>query len=48
MTSTDRARPVRSDAGQRAAIQQDIKLIYFAWLRARIGHAEEIFRNPPR
>ena len=46
MTLTDRGRPVRPDAGQRAAIQQDIRLLYFAWLRARIGHAEEIFQKP--
>jgi molybdopterin synthase sulfur carrier subunit len=24
-----------------------MKLLYFAWLRARIGHAEEEFRLPP-
>jgi molybdopterin synthase sulfur carrier subunit len=27
--------------GQGPALQRGIKLLYFAWLRARIGHAEE-------
>ena len=35
MTSTDPGRPVRPDAGQRPAIQQGIRLLYFAWLRTR-------------
>ena len=46
MTSTDPGRPVRPDAGQRPAIQQGIRLLYFAWLRTRIGHAEEILPKP--
>ena len=33
--------------GQTAAVPGDeMKLLYFAWLRARIGHAEEIFQKP--
>ena len=45
MSLTDRGRSARPDAGQRPAIQRGIKLLYFAWLRARIGHAEENLRN---
>jgi sulfur-carrier protein len=46
MTLTDRGRPARPDPGQRPAIQRGIKLLYFAWLRARIGHAEENLPKP--
>src|SRR5919112_4380451 len=46
MSLTDRARPARSDAGQRLAGERGIKLLYFAWLRARIGHAEENLPKP--
>jgi molybdopterin synthase sulfur carrier subunit len=38
MTALDRGRPA-GDAGQRPAVP--VKLLYFAWLRARIGCAEE-------
>ena len=38
MTVMERGRPART-AGQSPAVP--IKLLYFAWLRARIGQAEE-------
>jgi molybdopterin synthase sulfur carrier subunit len=38
MTALKRGRPARN-AGQRPAVP--VKLLYFAWLRARIGCAEE-------
>lgn len=44
MTALDRGRPARN-AGQRPAAR--IKLLYFAWLRARIGCAEEDIDLPP-
>jgi molybdopterin synthase sulfur carrier subunit len=28
-------------------LRRDVKLLYFAWLRARIGHAEENLALPP-
>ena len=43
MTVMDRGRPART-AGQRPAVQ--VKLLYFAWLRARIGQAEEELALP--
>jgi sulfur-carrier protein len=43
VTVTDRGRPARI-AGQRPAVQ--VKLLYFAWLRARIGQAEEDLALP--
>ncbi|MGD9615770.1 MAG: molybdopterin converting factor subunit 1 [Alphaproteobacteria bacterium] len=46
MNLTDRGRLARPDAGQRSAVRRDIKLLYFAWLRARIGHAEENLPKP--
>jgi sulfur-carrier protein len=46
MSLTDRARPARSDAGQRPMGERGIKLLYFAWLRARVGHAEENLPKP--
>ena len=42
MSSIDRGPLARPDARQR-----EIKLLYFAWLRARIGHAEENLALPP-
>jgi molybdopterin synthase sulfur carrier subunit len=47
MSLTARARPTCSEAGQGPSIQRGIKLLYFAWLRARIGHAEENLPLPP-
>ena len=38
MSGTDRGPPARIAGGTPAL---HIKLLYFAWLRARIGHAEE-------
>src|SRR5919112_1735677 len=46
MSLTDRARPARSDAGQRPTGERGIKLLYFAWLRARIGYSEENLPKP--
>ena len=46
MNLADRGSPARSDAGRRSAGEHDIKLLYFAWLRARIGHAEENLPKP--
>ena len=46
MNLMDRGRPASSDAGQRPSVQRGVKLLYFAWLRARIGHAEENFPKP--
>jgi sulfur-carrier protein len=46
MNLKDRGRPTRSNAGQRSPVEGSIKLLYFAWLRARIGHAEENFPKP--
>ena len=46
MNLTDRGRPARSEAGQRPAGERGIKLLYFAWLRARIGQAEENLPKP--
>jgi sulfur-carrier protein len=44
MTALDRGRPARN-AGQRPAVR--VRLLYFAWLRARIGCAEEEIDLPP-
>lgn len=41
MSVTDRLRSARPDTGERG-----IKLLYFAWLRARIGQAEENVPKP--
>lgn len=38
--------PDREDFPRTAALQRDIKLLYFAWLRARVGHAEENLPKP--
>jgi sulfur-carrier protein len=46
MSLTDRLRPARSDKGHKLAAPGEIKLLYFAWLRARIGHAEENVAKP--
>ncbi len=46
MSLTDRGRPAHLDTAQRHAVQGGIKLLYFAWLRARIGHAEENVPKP--
>jgi molybdopterin synthase sulfur carrier subunit len=43
VTAVDRGRPART-AGQRPAVQ--VRLLYFAWLRARIGQAEEELALP--
>jgi molybdopterin converting factor small subunit len=37
MNLADRGCPARSDADRRSAGERGIKLLYFAWLRARIG-----------
>jgi sulfur-carrier protein len=47
MSLTDRGHPARSDADPGAPLRRDVKLLYFAWLRARIGHAEENLVLPP-
>jgi molybdopterin synthase sulfur carrier subunit len=39
-------RPARTDADQGKATPPDIKLLYFAWLRTRLGHAEEKLPKP--
>ena len=39
MSSAERERQARGGAGEAGAGR--IRLLYFAWLRARIGHAEE-------
>jgi molybdopterin synthase sulfur carrier subunit len=40
-------RHLASHTARTAAVPGDkMKLLYFAWLRARIGHAEEIFQKP--
>jgi len=41
MSLMECGRPARTDTGERG-----IKLLYFAWLRARIGHAEENLPKP--
>jgi molybdopterin synthase sulfur carrier subunit len=46
MNLTDRGRPARGDASQKPAGERGVKLLYFAWLRARIGHAEENLPKP--
>jgi molybdopterin synthase sulfur carrier subunit len=46
MNQTDRLSPARSDVCQGQAGERGIKLLYFAWLRARIGHAEENLPKP--
>ena len=46
MNLADRGCPARSDADRRSAGERGIKLLYFAWLRARIGHAEENLPKP--
>ena len=43
MTVMDRGRPART-AGGTPAVQ--VKILYFAWLRARIGQAEEELEFP--
>lgn len=46
MSPMDRGHFARLDGDRRQAVQPDIKLLYFAWLRARIGHAEENLPKP--
>lgn len=46
MNLTDRGRLARQNADQEPVVQHDIKLLYFAWLRTRIGHAEENVPKP--
>jgi molybdopterin synthase sulfur carrier subunit len=41
MSIADRGRPARPDT-----VERGIKLLYFAWLRARIGHSEENLPKP--
>jgi molybdopterin synthase sulfur carrier subunit len=42
----DRRHLASHTAGTAAVPGDEMKLLYFAWLRARIGHAEEIFQKP--
>ena len=45
MSLMESGRPARPDAGQSASGMR-MKLLYFAWLRARIGQAEEDLPKP--
>jgi sulfur-carrier protein len=47
MSLTDRGRSARPDADPRPVLRRGVKLLYFAWLRARIGLAEENLALPP-
>jgi sulfur-carrier protein len=47
MSLTERGYPTRPAADPKQARQREIKLLYFAWLRVRIGHAEENVILPP-
>jgi molybdopterin synthase sulfur carrier subunit len=42
----DRRHLANHPARTAAVLGDKMKLLYFAWLRARIGHAEEIFQKP--
>src|SRR4051812_4017591 len=45
MSLTDRGRSAHPEPGP--ALRRGVKLLYFAWLRVRIGHAEENLALPP-
>ena len=48
MSLTDRGRSaMHPDADSGPALRRDVRLLYFAWLRARIGHGEENLALPP-
>ena len=46
MSSIDHVPPAVPDEGRKSAPLREIKLLYFAWLRARIGQGDENLALP--